>query len=41
VSDVYNVRLKGLYYIKDAHYNIIKAQKVWISEWEYKISLIT
>jgi Zn-dependent protease len=28
VSDVYNVRLKGLYYIKDAHYNIIKAQKV-------------
>lgn len=27
VGEIYNVQLKGLYYIKDAHYNIIKAQK--------------
>jgi len=27
VKEIYDVRLKGLYYIKDAHYNIIKAQR--------------
>lgn len=27
VGEIYNVQLKGLYYIKDAHYNIVKAQK--------------
>lgn len=28
VKEIYNVRLKGVYYLKDAHYNIIKAQRV-------------
>ncbi len=27
VKEIYNVRLKGVYYLKDAHYNIIKAQR--------------
>jgi methyl-accepting chemotaxis protein len=27
VGEIFNIRLKGLYYIKDAHYNIIRAQK--------------
>jgi methyl-accepting chemotaxis protein len=27
VKEIYNVRLKGIYYLKDAHYNIIKAQR--------------
>jgi hypothetical protein len=27
VREIYDIRLKGLYYIKDAHYNIIKAQR--------------
>ena len=27
VGNIYDIRLKGLYYIKDANYNIIKAQK--------------
>lgn len=28
VKEIYNVTLKGVYYLKDAHYNIIKAQRV-------------
>lgn len=27
VGNIYDIRLKGLYYIKDANYNIVKAQK--------------
>lgn len=27
VDQMYNIQLKGLYYIKDAHYNLIKAQR--------------
>ena len=27
VKEIYNDTLKGIYYLKDAHYNIIKAQR--------------